>query len=249
MKRKIQRLGMTEGNYAACAKGLKVQTRRRMNPQPGHLDHRVSLVDPDRGRPGVWRQWIDRRCDGKGEVEYDYNSPTWRPRYAVGDIAGLTLPHYRQATPVGGTVLRGTSACVWDEITRCHRTRSTKWPPADLNVTYRWRRMAARYMPVWACLHRVEIVGVRAEQLGEISAEDCMAEGITGTPDAVDPLDGGAAPYGAWYYPGDCVDYPDPLYAYAIEWIALHGAGSWDPETWVWVYDFKLRPKAKETDA
>ena len=237
----MKRMAMTEGNYAACVSDppTKTQTRRRMNPQPGHLDHRVSLVDPDRGRPGVWRQWIDRRCDGKGEVEYDYNSPTWRPRYAVGDIAGLTLPHYRQATPVGGTVLRGTSACVWDEITRCHRTRSTKWPPADLNVTYRWRRMAARYMPVWACLHFAEIVGVRAEQLGAISEEDCLREGIHFRDGA------------GWVYPGqeiadECCPESRSL-AYRAEWEALHGMEAWSPNEWVWVLDFKLceRPEGE----
>jgi len=228
VKRKIQRLEMTEGNYAACAKGLKVQTRRVVRDVPKGADLAYPHKD---GR------WEFSKAIGEDDGEF---LGLCKPRYAEGDIAALTLPHWRW---VGFGTLH-----IWDQVTGLQRIEGEgvvaehALPP---NVAF--KRMAARYMPVWACLHFAEIMGVRAERLGEISCADLEAEGLTWS---VPP---GTRWIPAQYfcrYPG-CDDvFPDLGAAYRAEWDALHGAGAWDPDDWVWVLDFKLcDPPSREAMA
>ena len=216
MKRKIQRLEMTEGNYAACVSDppTKTQTRRRMRDQPPPETHRM---DPEPfGLFGAYER-SGIRIPG-----------TYKPRLRVGDFAALTLPHWRW---VGFGTLH-----IWDQITGLERIEGEgvvaehALPP---NVAF--KRKAARYMPVWACPDRIEIVGVRAERLGEITWNDAIEEGCY--------VSGHMDPDYLWRWPGqprEADGYASPLEAYAREWEALHGAGAWDPDEWVWVRDFKL---------
>lgn len=92
-------------------------------------------------------------------------------RYAVGEPVALTLPHWR---------LKARNM-VWDEVTTVCRCPSTRWPadcPTPVNED--WRRMAARYMPAWACLHHVTITEARVERLQDISDYEAWKEGVRG---------------------------------------------------------------------
>ena len=230
MKRKIQRLEMTEGNYGACVSDppTKTQTRRRIKEQPPAI---AGLY---------YRAMADGTFKGYMPPGEPANVPRLKPRLCVGDFAALTLPHWRW---VGFGTLH-----IWDQITGLERIEGegvVAEHPLPPNVAFKHR--AARYMPVWACPHRIEIVGVRAERLGEISCADLEAEGLTWS---VPP---GTRWIPAQYfcrYPG-CDDvFPDLGAAYRAEWDALHGAGAWDPDDWVWVLDFKLcDPPSREAMA
>lgn len=64
-----------------------------------------------------------------------------------------------------------------------------------------------------------EIVNVRVERLQDISALDCLEEGVLLTP------------------PSDMPD--DAVAAYRELWESINGPGSWDANPWVWVIEFK----------
>ena len=230
MKRKIQRMGFTEGNYAAILRGDKTQTRRVMNPQPDLHDSDdcgcLNLPVGFRNRHWRWKDWLVNTEAALREAIVR-EAP-----YAVGDFAGLTLPHGRWNAH-GDSPL-----CIWDsinQIARCQDGRSVRTVGNAIMTPGTFKRKAARYMPVWACLHFAEIVGVRAERLGEIAWWDAIEEGCfsSGHPDR----------YFDWRWPGqprEADGYASPLEAYAREWEALHGAGAWERNEWVWVRDFKL---------
>jgi hypothetical protein len=76
-----------------------------------------------------------------------------------------------------------------------------------------WR--SYMFMPRWASRITIQLTEVRIERLQDISAEDAMAEGITG--EELFRAQGYA-----------------PL-AYRRLWESINGRGSWDANPWVWV--------------
>ena len=82
----------------------------------------------------------------------------------------------------------------------------------------------ARHMPRWASRITLEITGIRVERLHDISEADAIAEGC-------DASKSEAAAEIGWY--------EKPQSAYRRVWESLHGAGSWDPNPWVWAVEFR----------
>ncbi len=70
---------------------------------------------------------------------------------------------------------------------------------------------------------RLPITAIRCERLGSISLPDCLNEGVT-----LDDL--GVVPRGASGW---------PRLAYRAIWESINGAGSWDRNPWLWVYEWK----------
>lgn len=83
------------------------------------------------------------------------------------------------------------------------------------------------FMPRWASRISLEVTGVRGERLQDISEDDADAEGINGPMCAAllgkTPMKMG----------------PAGLCAYSGLWDSINGAGAWDANPWVWVYEFK----------
>lgn len=71
------------------------------------------------------------------------------------------------------------------------------------------------HMPRWASRITLEITGVRADRLQDISEADAQAEGV--------------------YTDPSCPAYE----AYEALWEVINGAGSWASNPWVWVIEFK----------
>lgn len=67
----------------------------------------------------------------------------------------------------------------------------------------------------WASRITLELTGVRAERLQDISEADAIAEGITHS------------------------TLNDPRVEYRWLWESINGPGSWDTNPWVWVIEFK----------
>ncbi|MCU0646650.1 MAG: hypothetical protein MUF00_01530 [Gemmatimonadaceae bacterium] len=84
------------------------------------------------------------------------------------------------------------------------------------------------HMPRWASRLSLRVTDVRVERLGDISAEDCIAEG--------------AMHWLASEHPGRPYRHITPRAAFGLLWLHVHGDGAWerDRERWVWVYGFKV---------
>ena len=76
------------------------------------------------------------------------------------------------------------------------------------------------HMPRWASRITLEITTIRVERLQDISAEDCIAEGISTQLREHDAT---------------C----DLQSKYKALWQSIYGPGSWDANPWVWVLEFK----------
>lgn len=96
------------------------------------------------------------------------------------------------------------------------------------------------FMPESAARYFIEITAVRAERLQDISAGDCMKEGIEYSPEAV-PI---GYPFGAEFpYNNGFHNYTTAKEAYAALINKINGKGTWEKNPFVWVYDFKLIQK------
>ena len=90
-------------------------------------------------------------------------------------------------------------------------------------INGRWSRPSI-HMPRWASRITLEITGVRAERLQDISTEDAIAEGVS-----VHQNHHGK-PRGSIY---------SPVSAYRDMWESINGDGSWSANPWVWVISFR----------
>lgn len=84
--------------------------------------------------------------------------------------------------------------------------------------------------------HQIRITNVRAEQLQDISDEDCLKEGI------IKGQCGSADTHfmDAYYVPNDKQPYCTPQDAYEILIDKVSGKGTWEKNPYVFVYDFEL---------
>lgn len=100
-----------------------------------------------------------------------------------------------------------------------------------------WHRRPAIFMPRKAVGIMLEVVTVRVERLQDISEADAMAEGIYWYP----VHQGNGFCDGFSHLPNDvgCVFHKTAADAYRALWESINGAGSWDANPWVWVYEFK----------
>lgn len=204
----------------AILAGSKTQTRRLVNPQPGH---RWNHVDGLRFCEGEHDRSLG--CRGDIELRCPYGVPgdrlwvreKWAAHWMYNDVPA------RDA--------------------RCESVDSPenpahRWYAADGNDApsdhglkqdgYRGRWRVSIHMPRWASRITLEVTAVRAERLQDITPADARAEGVqvdeVKLKSAVDD------------------DERDLLHvdAYADLWDAINGAGSWDASPWVWVVSFRV---------
>jgi hypothetical protein len=90
----------------------------------------------------------------------------------------------------------------------------------------RWRPSIHMYR--WASRLTLEVTGVRAERLQDISEEDARAEGCAGGHDVI-PHYGFSA---------------TPREHFRQLWSSIKGPESWDANPWVWVVEFRRAPEA-----
>lgn len=98
-------------------------------------------------------------------------------------------------------------------------------PPAYMHP-FRWK--PSIFLPRAASRITLEIESVRVERIIEITAEDCIAEGIY-------------QQGGQWIIDGSVtgLGWMQPEGAYRELWESINGIGSWDLNPWVWVIQFR----------
>lgn len=156
------------------------------------------------GGVGDWL-WVKETFIIESDMEYGYSQEElaqWAKDRTVKTEDGSCewggyhlIPHYR-ATEPEPNIVRDTQDD-WDD--------TTKWSPSI-------------HMPRWASRILLEITGLRAERLQDITVTDCVAEGI-----------------------GMMTQFNEGIAPFKELWDSLNakrGYG-WDVNPWVWVVGFK----------
>lgn len=206
---------------------VKTQTRREMDPQP---PREAAVVDPYNGNYGHFTAWS---ADHKMFLEPGNVKGTahWRCRQGVpGDrlwVRETWLPFIPEHVIDGKKyAYRADIARDFEDVERCREELHYKWKPSI-------------FMPREASRLTLEITGLRAQKLQEISEADARAEGIREV-----TKDGVVKKY-CVYDRGDMSSVPwaemprTAVEAYRALWETINGKGSWDRNPWVWVIEFK----------
>lgn len=193
----------------AIIAGRKTMTRRVIRPQPP--DWFVRGREPFEVAPGRWG------FAAPGPVRACHSEDTLRCPYgAAGDRLWV-----RER---------------WAAQHEADHLRPREMVPQEIRIHYAatedrggllWR--SPLYMPRWASRLALEVVGVRVERVQDISAEDCIAEGLSTTLREHDAV---------------C----DLRAAFADLWDRVNGKRpgcAWADSAWVWVVTFR-RLDAKE---
>ena len=95
------------------------------------------------------------------------------------------------------------------------------------------------FVKSYACKHHIKITNVKVERLQDISDEDCLKEGVY-------QLDSANGNGGIAYSFAGASDkkhiglYDTPREAFAALINKVSGKGTWERNSFVWVYEFKL---------
>lgn len=202
----------------AILAGHKTQTRRMVKPQP-----KPNEFDS----PTACKWYSPTMVDRHGE------------EYPGDEVFGIANENRGWICPYGAPgerlYVRETLEAVVDTkfdeseampIARYAADCSHIWTPGPRREPWIWKNRALPSIHMPRRLSRIilEITGVRAEWLQDISEDDAKAEGCD----------------------GDCPVGSIPAYLkgphsyhYAQLWDQINGFGAWDLNPWVWVVEFK----------
>lgn len=114
-------------------------------------------------------------------------------------------------------------------------TRALYMADGDVPDGYRWR--PSIHMPRWASRLTLEITGIRAERLHDITEADAIAEGVEGPGPGV-VLSTGKLGF-SFFGVGT---FPTAREAFEFGWCVINGGDSWRANPWVWVVEFRRLP-------
>lgn len=114
--------------------------------------------------------------------------------------------------------LQGTQ-CLYKANEYSGNYQDQTWTPAI--------HMKKKYCRLW-----LEIISVRAEQIQDVSREDCLAEGI-------ETVEGEYMNYHPVFPEG--YNWPTPFHSFQSLWESMPGGTEcWKENGWVWVIEFKV---------
>jgi len=205
----------SEPMFHSVIKGMKIQTRRIINPQPDFLSDNY--------------KWAKK-----------YNGEVILPKYGVSDICYIKEPYCQDCEEVEeehATIRQWNGKYLYkysgDEL------KADKYSPFG-----KWK--SPRFMPEDAARYFIEITEVRAENVCEISDEDCFAEGIIandweceGSYHCVNS--GHVYGWDKQCNHGDGnIEYKTPREAFASLFNEVYGKNAFEQMPWVWVISFRL---------
>lgn len=213
----------------AILDGPKTQTRRVVKGIPSDAEE-VFWWAPEGGiaRPG----WADPGVYYRNPRGLHCIHPSWH----VGDKLWVRETWCHKADDNGMIVYNAEgnwdASCVWyaaDGID-VRAIDADGWGETNNDGTERSPWRPSIHMPRWASRITLEVTGVRAERVGDISEADARAEGIT---------DGGCLNCGESEPCGCASPEPSARDSFAWLWQNINGEYSWHANPWVWVIEFK----------
>lgn len=135
--------------------------------------------------------------------------------YKIGDKIAIQQP-YRQCSRLINQ-LEEFRDLSWEETV----ARLKNLPGWDNKMFVK-----AEWMP-----NHIEITGIRAERLWDITDDECLREGIQ-----ISKIEG----HPPYFFGGHFHSYETPKIAFARLYECVSGKGEWDQNPYVYVYEFKL---------
>ena len=217
--------------FHAVVEGRKTMTRRVMKPQPddnGLHDHtKFPMSDhPSYDREGFW-----------GTVEETGESKQFKPRYKVGETLYLKEPYKIE-------LCEGKYKVFFDYSKNVIDLPQSVSPEGILKVQNSMRKSKSGYcnklfvvkgLPEYFP-YRIEITGVKAEKLQNISDGDCLKEGIQEERPEYYDLPKNSKP-NYYHYGKEWHKTTQQAFAALIDKIKR---GTWDSNPFVFCYEFKL---------
>ena len=155
-------------------------------------------------------------------------------RYRVGETVYLKEPYAETCdeygTPIIAYKFGGKPRLKLPDSLGCEM--DTDWCIDNYPACGKWKNKL--FMPESAARHFIEITGVRAERLQDISEEDCLKEGIE------EVIWKGKILKSSKHYFNGYESYDTPIEAYAELIDKINGNGTFQRNPFVWVYDFKF---------
>jgi len=198
----------------AILAGRKTMTRRIVKPQPAHEVVKIWTDTQDPIQYHFQSPWAGTPCDG-----IHVSGTVAKPRYERGDILWVRetwgISNFDVEDYSVNIVYKADEKEVGYEIVFPDE-KFTKLYNSMTAMSPDWR--PSIHMPKEAARIFLKVTNVRAEQLQEISYEDCLAEGMHDFGTEVDTL-------GAFQELWHSIN-------------AKRGFG-WETNPWVWVISFK----------
>jgi len=195
----------------AILEGRKSQTRRVIKPQP--RCYGKSLACPcNKSKNFIYDKMAEALyCGSCGNlIEYSPENTNYskqhNPKYLPGDILWVREKWSPDCQHCFASL---------DEYGYC--------ADCTLNTNNQCisRKRPSIHMPRAAARIFLKVTGVRVERVNDITDDDVLREGLSGTYDIESNI------------------YKSGGYNFMSLWNEIHGAGAWERNDWVWVYDFK----------
>lgn len=170
-------------------------------------------------RDGEWIDGDHIAFDKDGKCGVSLNGKRY-PHGTVGDRLWVRESFREVSDQTGGYAYRANCSSGTEKL--------DKWKPSI-------------HMPRWASRITLEITGVRVERLQDISASDCIAEGLRS--EVFDQTLGfrNYMKKNDWFvHWGDGKDIEDAaIESFQSLWQSINGDESWAANPWVWVIEFR----------
>jgi len=225
----------------AILEGRKTQTRRVIKPQPPDdryiISTLVNTTDRDKRKYEGKNSWViydplHQQITHNQGIYFSFP-------YQVGDRLWVKETHYRYGKWIkNGLTKTGKQKWLFkalgDEVLFFDN------PPENIKPnSYRkeaWYKRSSLFLPKKYARIWLEVTGVRAERLQEITEEDAIAEGIG----SGFQMNAGYPDY-QYIKNGVCELTQDTaVMSFASLWDSINGKKyPWSSNFWVWVYEFK----------